>query len=181
VVLSKGVLDTLREVFGDDFEHQRHCVWAAVSVPLSTLKMAGDYPHAGAASFRVEVVRVRTSGNARRDVSGFLLTAAGMDAIGQYLTAWNDEHGPPTGGGSSAVEARASPIALTEDDMRRAIYQSTYALAWSDINDGLTGDEVRGRYEPSVRAAGRHADVAREALEDALAGRPPRYQDPLRP
>jgi hypothetical protein len=180
VVLSKGVLDTLREVFGDDFEHQRHCVWAAVSVQLSTVNVAGDYPHAGAASFRVEVVGVRISGNAGREVSGFLLSVAGMDAIGEYLTAWEDEQGPPTGGGASAAEAPESPIAcdivLTEDDLRCVIYQSTYVLAWNDINDGLTCDEVRGLYEPAVRAAGRHADVAGEAVADALAGLRMRYK-----
>src|SRR5436309_3423987 len=76
VVWSEEVLDTLRGVFGTDFEHQRHCVWAAVSVQLSTINIGGDYPHAGASSFRAEVVGVRVSGNAGRQVSGFLLSVA---------------------------------------------------------------------------------------------------------
>ena len=180
VVLSEEVLDTLREVFGNDFEHQRHCVWAAVSVQLSTVNVGGDYPHAGAASFHVEVVGVRISENAGREVSGFLLTVAGMDAIGEYLTVWENEQAPQTGGTSTAEEAPENPtacgIVLTEEDLRCAIYQSLYVLAWNDINDGLTGDEVRGRHEPSVRAAGRHADVAGEAVADALAGIPMRYK-----
>jgi hypothetical protein len=104
VVLSEEVLDTLREVFGPDFEHQRHCVWSAVSVQLSTINVGGDYPRAGATSFRSEVVGVRVSGNAGREVSGFLLSVAAMDAIADYLTAW--EHGPEprTGGVSSASD-----------------------------------------------------------------------------
>ena len=74
------------------------------------------------------------------------------------------------------IDPIACDIVLTEDDLRCAIYQSTYVLAWNDINDGLTGDEVRGRHEPAVQAAGRHADVAGVAVADALAGLPMRYK-----
>src|SRR5207253_273455 len=91
VVLSDDVLNTLREVFGTDFEHQRHCVWAAVSVQISTIHVAGEMPHAGATSFRAEVVEVRVSGNAGREVSEFLLSVASMSAIGDYLEAWENE------------------------------------------------------------------------------------------
>jgi hypothetical protein len=91
VVLSEEVLDTLREVFGPDFEHQRHCVSSAVSVQLSTINVGSDFPLAGAASFRAEVVGVRVSGNVGREVSGFLFSVAAMDAIGDYLTFWEHE------------------------------------------------------------------------------------------
>jgi hypothetical protein len=109
VVLSEEVLETLRAVFGPDFEHQRHSVWSAVSVQLSTINVGGDYPLAGATSFRAEVVGVRVSRNAGREVSGFLLSVAGMDAIGNYLTAWERRQGSQTGGASSATNAPENP------------------------------------------------------------------------
>jgi hypothetical protein len=205
VVLSQEVLDTLREVFGTDFEPQRHCVWSAVSAQLSTINTAGDYPHAEATSFRAEVVGVRVSGNAGRQVSGFLLSVAGMDAIAGYLTAWEHEQEPRTSGVLSAPNAPVDSdpgaalqpeddlrcvvhqntqvragndvtCGLTEDDYRCAVYQTTYVGARNDINGGLTEDDIRGRYVRVIQAAGRHADVAREAVDDALAGLPMRYE-----
>lgn len=91
VVLSQRVLDQLREAFDADFEHQRHCVWSAVSAQIATVNVAGEMPLAGASSFRAEVVDVRVSGNAGREISGFLLSMAGMYAIGDYLEAWENE------------------------------------------------------------------------------------------
>jgi hypothetical protein len=199
VVLSEEALDTLREVFGTDFEHQRHCVASAVSAQLATINVAGHYPHAGATSFRAEVVGVWVSGNAGREVSGFLLSVAGMDAIAEYLTAWEHEQESRTGGASSApnapegsdsgvvlppeddvrcavlqstqVRAWNDVIAgLTEDDYRCAVYQTTYVVARNEIDGGLTEDEIRGRYVRVIQATGQHADVAREAVDDALAG-----------
>jgi len=204
VVLSEEVLDTLREVFGPDSEHQRHCVWSAVSVQLSTINVAGDYPLAGATSFRAEVVGVRVSGNAGREVSGFLLSIAAINAIAGYLTAWEHEQQPRTGGVSSAPDEPedSNPAAalppeddyrcavhqstrvpawndaiggLTEDDYRCAVYQTTYVGARNDIAGGLTDGDIRARYARVIQAAGRHADVAREAVDDALAGLPMRY------
>jgi hypothetical protein len=91
VLLSENVLIKLREVFGVDFEHQRHCVWSAVSAQIATINVAGEMPLAGAASFRAEVVDVRVSGNAGREISGFLLSMASMNAIADYLEAWENE------------------------------------------------------------------------------------------
>jgi hypothetical protein len=205
VVLSEEVLDTLREVFGTDFEHQRHCVSSAVLAQLATINAYGEYPHVGATPFRAEVVGVRVAGNAGREVSGFLLSVAGMDAIADYLTAWEHEQEPRTGGASSAPNApegsdsgaalppeddvRCAVLqttqlrawndvidGLTEDDYRCAVYQTTYVVARNEINDGLTEDEIRGRYVRVMQAAGRHADVARDAVDDALAGLPMRYK-----
>jgi hypothetical protein len=104
VVLSEGVLDTLREVFGTDFEHHRHCVWAAVMAQIDTVNVAGEMPLAGAASFRAEVVAVRVSGDAGREVCGALLSIAGMHAIGDYLEAWEDEQQRVPSGPGSQVE-----------------------------------------------------------------------------
>jgi hypothetical protein len=90
VTLSMGVLEYLRSVFGADYEYQRHNVRAAVAVQTATANVAGEMPHVGAASFHAEVVRVQVSGDAGQQVSGFLLTVASMDAIGEYLDDWED-------------------------------------------------------------------------------------------
>jgi hypothetical protein len=90
VVLSPAVLGHLREVFGGDYEHARHCVWAAVAAQIGTANVAGEMPHVGATSFHAEVVEVKVSGNAGREIGGVLLTMAGMVAIGDYLEDWED-------------------------------------------------------------------------------------------
>jgi hypothetical protein len=90
VDLSPEVLDRLREVFGPEFEHARHCVWAAVAAQIDTANVAGEMPHVGATSFHAEVIGVRVSGNAGREISGFLLSMASMDAIGDYLEDWEN-------------------------------------------------------------------------------------------
>jgi hypothetical protein len=99
-------------VFGADFEHHRHNVRAAVAVQIDTANVAGEMPHVGATSFRAEVLRVQVSGDAGREVSGFLLSVAGMDAIGDYLDEWEDSQeriasagsAAPTGPGPSPVD-----------------------------------------------------------------------------
>jgi len=88
VVLSDSVLSTLRGVFGADFEHNRHCTWSGVAAQIGMADIAGEMPRAKAARFRVEVVGVPLSGNAGVQVSGSLLTAAGMDASDKLLSAW---------------------------------------------------------------------------------------------
>jgi hypothetical protein len=88
VVLSQDAIDVLRSVFGADFEAQQHNVWAAVAAQIDTANVAGQMPHVGDTSFHADVVGIRVSGNAGREVSGFLLSVAGMDAIGEYLCDW---------------------------------------------------------------------------------------------
>jgi hypothetical protein len=88
VTLSAGVLDVLRSNFGQDFEHQRHNLWAAVIVTIESANVKGKMPRVGATSFHAEVVGLRLSANASRDASTFLLTSAGMRAMGEYLLAW---------------------------------------------------------------------------------------------
>ncbi len=193
VILSEAVLSTLRDVFGEDFDHQRHCVWSAVSAQLSTINVAGHFPHAGALSFRVEVVDVRVSGNAGREVSGFLLSVAGMDAIGEYLSVWEAEQKAGAGEtlpASPNAEVSCSGPALeseyedalnrikaslTEEDVRRGVYQSAYARVWNDLNNGLTRDEIQKGWVEQLQMPNWQAELVREALEDALAGLPSRY------
>jgi hypothetical protein len=88
VTLSAEVIEAIRSVFGEDFEYQRHNVWAAVAAQIDTANVAGEMPYVWAMSFHAEVVRMRVSGNAGREVSGALLSMAGMNAIGGYLEAW---------------------------------------------------------------------------------------------
>lgn len=93
VTLSEEAIDALRSTFGPDFEYHRHNVWAAVAVVIDTANVAGEMPHVGVTSFHAEVVRVRASGDAGREVAGALLSMAGMHAIGDYLEAWEESRG----------------------------------------------------------------------------------------
>src|SRR5262245_3783916 len=70
VTLSPAALEDLKAAFGEDFEYHRHNVWAAVATQIGVANVAGEMPHVGAASFHAEVVCVRVSGNAGREVSG---------------------------------------------------------------------------------------------------------------
>ena len=76
---------------------------------------------------------------------------------------------------SSRVHAWSDAIGGTaEDDYRCAVYQTTYVAARNDIADERLN---RRRYPGQIREghpgyAGQHADVAREAVDDALAGLP---------
>jgi hypothetical protein len=88
VTLSTEALEDVRSAFGEDFDYHRHNVWAAVAAQIDSANVAGEMPHVGATSFHAEVVRVQASGNAGRQVSGALLSMAGMDAIGGYLETW---------------------------------------------------------------------------------------------
>jgi|GEM_PF-3295294 len=104
VTLSAEVLKILRSVFQEDFEYQRHNVFAAVEIQIRSANVAGDFPLAGAMSFQVEVVNIGVSGNAGREVSGFLLTVASMDAMGKYLVAWEECQDDERDGGANARE-----------------------------------------------------------------------------
>jgi hypothetical protein len=164
-------------------------------------------PHAGAASFRAEVVEVQVSGNAGRETSAFLLSVAAMDAIADYLLAWEDEQrviaggeaneGPqrphprdasdegdtiePTSFGSAVGWPDSSFVHLSEYDLRCVRYQSCYIAIRVDVESGVTEDAIRGRYNEIIKGLGPDADVVVEALDDALAGRPMRYKDPVEP
>ena len=88
-----------------NFEHQRHCVWAAVAVQIDIANVAGELPRVGASRFRAKVVVVRVSGNAGREVSGFLLSVAGMNAVAAYLCEWEASRA----GVASDAEPGAAP------------------------------------------------------------------------
>jgi hypothetical protein len=88
VTISEEVLAALKSLFGPDFEYQRHNVQAAVTAQIRTANVKGMMPHVGAASFHAEVIGLRVSGNEGRELYGFLLSVAGMNAILEYLLAW---------------------------------------------------------------------------------------------
>jgi hypothetical protein len=90
VTLTSDALDVLRSVYGPEFEYQRHNVWTGVITQIRCANVARMMPRVGATSFHVEVVGVRVSGNPSREISTFLLTAAAMYAIGNYLVAWEE-------------------------------------------------------------------------------------------
>ena len=56
VTLSAEVLDVLRSNFAQDFERQRHNLWAAVIVAIESANVKGKMPRVGATSFHAEVV-----------------------------------------------------------------------------------------------------------------------------
>jgi hypothetical protein len=99
VLLSPAASKTLRHVFGEDFECQRHNVLAAVEFQIAAASIGGDYPHVGSSSFRVEVTRIRVSRNAGQEASGALLTSAAWGAIGAFLNEW--EESQQNAGGAS--------------------------------------------------------------------------------
>ncbi|WP_165251056.1 hypothetical protein [Paludisphaera soli] len=99
VTLLASAHEDLRSAFGEDFEYHRHNVYAAVKVQIEIANVAGEMPHVGASSFRAEVLCVRVSGDEGRELCGFLLTVAGMDAIAEYLYAWEHEQEAGADGG----------------------------------------------------------------------------------
>jgi hypothetical protein len=90
VTLTSDALDVLRSVYGPDCEYQRQSVWSGVITQVRCANVARMMPRVGVTSFHVEVVGVRVSGNPSREISPFLLTAASMYAIGNYLVAWEE-------------------------------------------------------------------------------------------
>ncbi len=151
-------------MFGTDFNHQRHCIDVAVWAQISTIIVKGQMPLAGATSFRAEVVELRISGNAGRDLSALLLTVAAMDAIGEYLVTWETEERARSGG---IVDQIAQPPGKSEDlptsttnaaepdglggsrlvnpfermsehELLDVVYQTCYIMVRSEIESGAT-------------------------------------------
>ena len=170
VEFSAEALNTVREAFGADFEHQRHCVQSAVSAVSPNV--AGEMPLAGATSFRAEVVAIRVSPDAGRELSGFLLSVAAMNAIAEYLEAWENDQPVRTSGMDDRQARQAEtneplePSATTasepsgpgdadpvsridlssEHDLLRAAYETCYVLVRHDLEDSRTEDEIRVQY-----------------------------------
>jgi hypothetical protein len=68
-----------------------------------------DHAVIGTGGGAAEAIRIQVSGNAGREVSGFLLSVAGMDAFGEYLCAWEDSQdgkGDQGEGDQDEVETR---------------------------------------------------------------------------
>jgi hypothetical protein len=89
VTVADPAVAALREVFGDDVDHHlRYGVTAGILAQIGMANVAGEMPEMGRTSLAVEVVAVRISGNAGRDNSCSLLAIASMDAVGNYLQAY---------------------------------------------------------------------------------------------
>ena len=58
---------------------------------------------------------------------------------------------------------------------RGPVYSNFYILVRDEISSGRTAEEVRTRLLPIIQGSGELAGDLQEALEDALAGRPPKY------
>ena len=198
VLLAPDVLETLREVFGADFEHQRHCIQAAVGAQIESNNVAEQMPHAGAASFRAEVVAIEVSGYGDRELFGFLFSVAGMDAIADYLQGYEvhqrvslgdlsfPESNPDDDASSqlddpeiAKLEAQAAEFwaQMTEEDLRTATYSSAYIMLKVYLNQGWTEAEIRSRVPQLFDAPeGPYPEAVLEARAEALAGRPMRYK-----
>ena len=204
VIVAQEVLKTLESVFGPDFDEERRCIHAAVACQIASINVGGQRPHAGSTPFHAEVVDLKLSGNGGKELSVFLLSVAGMDAIGKFLCDWEQEQsivtsgegdrqaanlmkadvfGPPASELMSpdmeALVERAAQAfaALDEEDLRIAVYQSTYIMLKVDLNAGWTEDEVRVRHRDLIEIPFDHyPDMQREACADALAGLPMRYK-----
>ncbi len=60
-------------------------------------------------------------------------------------------------------------------------YRLWYELARADVDSGKDPDEIRSYFLDIAENSGGTAEAVREALEDALAGRPPKCKFPLEP
>lgn len=92
VNFSPQALEILGTTFGSDFEWQRRCVWAAVLVQIRTANIKGYVPNVGRTSFHAEITETQVSAYVDKELSGFLLSAAGMRAIWIYLSDWEGRH-----------------------------------------------------------------------------------------
>jgi len=61
------------------------------------------------------------------------------------------------------------------------VYAAWYTFVRHEIGAGRAHEEIRAQILPIIEHSGEHADVAREAVEDALANRPMRVEKLLDP
>jgi hypothetical protein len=99
VSLTAEALDDLWSAFRWDYEFHRHNVWAAVMVEINGATRVWEMDQGWATAFHAEVLRVRVSGNAGLELSGALLSVAGIDAMDSYLDAWEEARVCEGGGG----------------------------------------------------------------------------------
>ena len=86
VTLTDSVINEMQQVFGADTEFlERGCLRASLLVQVASANVAGEMPHVAKATFAITVVSVRVSGHANRDMSGFLISGASMEAMWNYL------------------------------------------------------------------------------------------------
>jgi hypothetical protein len=81
-------------------------------------------------------------------------------------------------------QARAIPPEF-ESLAEQLEYQETYRMWYDFIRDevdsGRDHEEIRSDFEDIAESAGKAADAIRKALEDALAGAPPKGKNAGRP
>jgi hypothetical protein len=62
---------------------------------------------------------------------------------------------------------------------REAFYVCFYKLIQDAVVGGKSPEEIQARFLANMSSLGTLADVAREVIEDVLANRPMRYEDPF--
>lgn len=86
VTLSDSVVNEMQEVFGADTEFlERSCLRASLLVQIASANVSGEMPLVAKAIFAITVVSLHVSGHANREMSGFLISVASMEAMGNYL------------------------------------------------------------------------------------------------
>jgi hypothetical protein len=90
-ILALEVAEALDRAFGPEADHYRQGVCASIKVQIAWANVAEEMPAVGRSRFGVEVVQVQPPRNATRPVSEFLLMFASMNAIAEYLRAFEEE------------------------------------------------------------------------------------------
>lgn len=87
VIVADGVVQKLRAWFGSHFEHGLHCISDAGG-QVALAKVAGEMPLVDRTEFLIEIVDVELDSTAGWEASGCLLSMASMDAMADYLRAF---------------------------------------------------------------------------------------------
>jgi hypothetical protein len=132
-------------------------------------------PELSDAGHPVPVNRIaHIAGNGQVEMVGAPPPTAGPEAAGHVV----DLESPP---GMIDIVPALARSKRPEYDLpslhRGPRYHSFYTLVRDEIRSGRTPDEVRAQLFPLIERAGDLIDTVRDALEDALAGRPPKYEE----
>jgi hypothetical protein len=83
--------ETLRKAFGPEADHYRSGVCASIELQIRCIGGYEGLPAVRRSRFGVEIVQVQPPRDATRPVSEFLLMIASMNAIAEYLQAFEEE------------------------------------------------------------------------------------------